>query len=85
LVKLAGCLSCVDDRYSDWAKRIGLDGVGPLDESVRPDMEAEIDALVAHAYGLSEADLTLIFSDFVEAALSAEQRERTLEHFRALS
>ena len=46
-------------------------------------MEAEIDALVARAYGLSEADLVLIFGDFVEAALPTAQRELILQSFRS--
>ncbi len=85
LVELAGRLSCVDDRYTDWASRIGLDGVGPADDDDQVGIEAEIDALVARAYGLSEADLVLIFGDFVEAALPAAQRERIIEHFRSLT
>jgi hypothetical protein len=85
LVKLAGSLSCVDDRYANWAKRIDLDSVGSVPEDERADMEAEIDAIVAHAYRLSEADLLLIFEDFVPAALPAHQRERICVYFRAMA
>jgi hypothetical protein len=85
LVELAGRLSCVDERYADWASRIGLDGVSAGSQADRAGMEAEIDALVARAYGLSEADLVLIFGDFVEAALPTAQRELILQSFRSLA
>ena len=83
LVDLAGRLSCVDDRYADWARRIGLGGIGAVTEEGRRGMEAEIDAIVAHAYGLQEQDLALIFEDFVEAALPTSQRELIVQSFRA--
>ena len=67
--KLAGRLSCVDDRYEDWARRIGIAGTGTVTETERAVAEAEIDALIAHAYGLTRNELILVFSDFVEAAL----------------
>jgi len=45
--------------------------------------DALIDALVAHAYGLSEADLRVIFRDFTERAVPPAYRERVVEHYRA--
>lgn len=83
LAELAGRLSCVDDRYADLAERLGLDGVGPVEGDERAAVEAEIDALVARAYGLSEEDLLVIFEDFNEHALPTEQRDRILERFRS--
>jgi hypothetical protein len=65
---LAGRLSCSDDRYANLAERLGVDH-GPVAEDVRADMEAEIDALVARAYGLTADDLRVMFRDFVDAAL----------------
>jgi hypothetical protein len=80
LAELAGRLSFADDRYAGFAARAGVDG-WPLDPGARDEAEAKIDALVAHAYGLSEDDLAVIFEDFNEQALSAGQRNRIGELF----
>ena len=82
VAELAGRLSCVDERYADFAARAGVEW-GPLDPEERADLEAEIDALVAHAYGLSREQLETIFADFVEAAVSETYRERVRAHFSA--
>lgn len=80
LAELAGGLSFVDDRYSDFAQRAGIDR-GPFEEAERLDAEAEIDARVARAYGLSKNDLERLLEDFNLQAVSAEQRQRMLAFF----
>jgi hypothetical protein len=85
LVELAGRLSFVDDRYRGWAARIGLDKIGRVRPEERAEIEAEIDVLVARAYGLSEPDLVLIFNDFVDAALPDAQRQRILRKADSLT
>jgi hypothetical protein len=77
---LAGRLSFVDERYSDFADRVGLTPQ-PLQESERLSLEAQIDAHVARAYGLDEKGLRLIFDDFVEASLPQSYRELVLSLF----
>lgn len=62
-------ISRVDERFSDWARRSGV-ACGSLPEDERLDIDAQIDGLVAHAYGLSQSDLDVIFEDFVEASFS---------------
>ncbi|HXD71834.1 MAG TPA: hypothetical protein VN615_18340, partial [Gaiellales bacterium] len=84
IAHLAARLSCVDERYADFAREVGVE-VGPMPLDERSDMEAEIDALVAHAYGLSENDLRVIFRDFTERAVPPAYRERVVEHYRAAS
>lgn len=80
--ELAGRLSCVDKRYADFAARAGVEwGLLPAEE--RTEHEAEIDALVAHAYGLTREQLETIFADFVEAALPESYRERVRAHYDA--
>ena len=81
LAALAGRLSCRDERYEELASLIEVE-CGPLAESHMCELEAEIDALVARAYRLSEDDLTVIFADFNENAVSASQRARIVDHFR---
>lgn len=57
---------------------------GPLTEAKRDDMRAEIDALVARAYGLTADELSFVFTDFTEKAVSTVYRERVLNKFESL-
>jgi hypothetical protein len=82
VAELAGRLSCVDERYADFARRAGV-AWGPLAPEERVELEAEIDALVAHAYGLTREQLETIFVDFVEAAVPEAYRERVRAHYDA--
>ena len=47
-------------------------------------MRAEIDALVARAYGLTEDELSFIFTDFTENAVSPAYRHLVVEKFKAV-
>lgn len=78
LAELAARLSCVDERYAEYAAQVGVSW-GDLDDSEREGLEAEVDVLVARAYGLDADDLEVVFSDFVVAAVSPEYRDRLRE------
>ena len=78
--RLAARLSCVDERFAEFAADAGV-ACGPLTDAQRNDMRAEIDALVAHAYGLTEDELRFIFTDFTENAVSPAYRKLVLEKF----
>ena len=80
---LAARLSCVDDRFAEFAAEAGVE-CGPLTEAQRSDMRAEIDALVARAYGLTEDEFRFIFTDFTENAVSPAYRRQVLEKFEGL-
>lgn len=67
-------LSCVDERFADFAHEVGVDH-GSMDDAERADVRAEIDALVAAAYGLSAADLEVVFGDFTVDAVPLSYRE----------
>lgn len=67
-------LSCIDDRFVDFANAAGLKEIGQLDPEERDHLRAEIDALVAKAYGLTENDLEVMFSDFTENAVPEPYR-----------
>jgi len=84
VAELAGRLSCVDERYADFAARAGVEW-GPLQPEERTDLEAEIDAIVAHAYGLTRDQLETVFADFVEAAVPESYRERVRAHYDAVA
>jgi hypothetical protein len=93
VVQLAGRLAAIDQRLADWAKAVGVE-CGPLDGSTWIDMICELDAVVAHLYGLEEKHLRHIFETFHEGWEPGTQAnhptlgdfnsrlERTLEHFR---
>ncbi len=65
VVAVAGRLAAVDDRFEEWADSVGVE-CGPLDAAERFDLICELDAVVAHLYGLSDKHLTHIFETFHE-------------------
>ena len=81
--KLAARLSCVDDRFAEFATEAGVE-CGELTPAQRNDMRAEIDALVAHAYGLTADELRFIFTDFTQNAVPQMYRDQVLEKFEGL-
>ena len=80
---LASRLSCVDERFALFAAEAGVE-CGPLAGAQRSQMRAEIDALVARAYDLTEDELLFIFTDFTENAVSPAYRRQVLEKFDGL-
>ena len=81
---LAARLSCVDERFAEFAAEAGVE-CGPLADAEHNHVRAEIDALVAHAYGLTADELRFIFTDFTENAVSPAYRNLTLDKFEELS
>ncbi|MDP9340674.1 MAG: hypothetical protein M3Q23_00920 [Actinomycetota bacterium] len=68
IARRAARLSCVDDRFAEFAAACSVE-CGPLAPHERDRLRAEIDALVAQAYGLAEDDLEVIFADFTQNAV----------------
>jgi len=64
-VQIAGRLACPDDRFAEWAKKVGVD-CGPINDTEKEDLIYELDAVVAHLYELSEPQLVHIFETFHE-------------------
>ena len=81
--ELAARLSCVDARFADFAAAAGVE-YGALTEPERAAGRAEIDALVAAAYGLTAEELAFIFTDFTENAVSPAYRAAVLERLASL-
>ena len=81
---LAARLSSVDERFFAFASEVDVEH-GDLAEDERTAMRAEIDALVARGYGLTAEDLTFLFTDFTENAVSPDYRARVLRKFEDLS
>ncbi len=81
VVALAGRLASPDDRFADWAERLGV-ACGPLDADEKEDHIRELDAIVAHLYGLTESQLVHIFETFHEGWDHEERLRATLHHFQ---
>lgn len=79
-VSLAGRLGAPDDRFAEWAEAVGVE-CGPLAPDEKQDMIHELDAVVAHLYGLTAAQLTHIFETFHEGWDHEERLRATLKHF----
>ncbi len=79
---MAGRLACPDKRFAKWAKAVGVE-YGKLDAAEKDDMIAELDAVVAHLYGLSESHLTHIFETFHEGWDCQPRLKAVLAHYKA--
>jgi hypothetical protein len=81
-VILAGRLAAPDGRFASWAEAVGV-ACGLLQDDEKQDMIAELDAVVAHLYGLTEIQLTHIFETFHEGWDYEPRLQTVLEHFNA--
>lgn len=84
VVELAGRLACPDVRFKDWAKAVGVE-CGALKPDDKEDKIHELDAVVAHLYGLNEDQLTHIFETFHEGWDYAPRLKAVLKHYHAWS
>ena len=82
VVQLAGRLACPDERFSTWADAVGV-ACGSLAVDEKEDMIYELDAVVAHLYGLSEPQLVHIYETFHEGWDYQARLDGVLRHFHA--
>jgi hypothetical protein len=80
VVQLAGRLAAVDARFAEWAVQVGV-ACGPLEPDAKQDHIHELDAVVAHLYGLSEPQLVHVFETFHEGWDFATRLAATVSHF----
>ncbi len=64
IVEIAGRLAAVDDRYRDWARAVGVPIGSAQELATKNDLVAELDAVVAHLYGLDRDDVGHVFETF---------------------
>lgn len=83
-VMLSGRLASPDQRFTTWAKSVGVE-CGPLNEGEKDDAIAELDAVVAHLYGLSVVQLTHIFETFHEGWDFTSRLKAVLKHYHSWS
>jgi hypothetical protein len=80
VIELSGRLAAVDDRYADWADTVKVD-YGPLNEKKKQDLMYELDAVVAHLYGLSREHVEVIFETFHVGWDHQERLDRVLDYY----
>lgn len=89
LIARSGSLAAIDERYAAWAAAVGVSVGALVDEGdERNDAIAEIDALVAHLYGLSRNELDHVFATFHRGWDSSktdfvERYDRVMKHYDA--
>lgn len=87
VVEIAGCLAAVDERLEDWAVAVGVPVGSANDPQARADLMGELDACVAHIYGLDEDDLAVLYGTFDAKRPDryADHHDGVLAHFRRLT
>ena len=85
VVEIAGRLSAVDDRYTSWANQVGVPVGSVKTESEKSELIAELDAVVAHLYGLDVADLETIWDTFHTTVDHLPDLEKVVGYFEEWS
>jgi len=83
IVDTVARLVCHDDRFRDWGRALRVKA-RRLAEEERADLVMELDATVAHLYGLEEGELVHIFETFHEGWDYHQRLANTLRHFKSL-
>ncbi|MDE0667990.1 MAG: hypothetical protein OXI48_03040 [bacterium] len=83
VARSAARLSAVDDRFADFAAATGTE-CGPLRDDERQRLRVEIDAWVAHAWELTDADLAVMCDDFTTDAVPSVYREALVTRLNEL-
>jgi hypothetical protein len=81
VVEIAARLAAVDDRFEDWASTVGVPVGSVKSEADKQMLMAELDALVAHLYGLSADHLGHIFATFHRGWDFAARLAITLDYY----
>ncbi|HEU5159279.1 MAG TPA: N-6 DNA methylase [Streptosporangiaceae bacterium] len=92
IVRLSGRLTCRTAEFDELAEVLDVE-CGPLPKELERDLRAELDARVAHLYGLSAHQLELILADFRQSAdregspvrPNDEYKQLVREHFERLA
>lgn len=64
VVVVSGRLAASDERFQKWASSIGVQVASVQNAEEKGDLEAELDALISHLYGLSRPQVQHIFKSF---------------------
>jgi hypothetical protein len=85
IVERAARLICTTPEFDDLARAVGLRGheEGVTDPAERARLRAELDGMVAHLYGLTEAEFAHILATF--PLVPQATRDAALDAYRALA
>ena len=84
VVEISARLAAQDDRFSEWAAEVGVP-VGSVDTGGGGAwLLAELDACVAHLYGLDEDDIAVVYDTFGRPGQWDERRDAVLVCFRRI-
>jgi hypothetical protein len=86
VIGIAGRLASQDARFANWASQVGVE-CGELSDDEKRSMMMELDAVVAHLYGLSERQLESIYRTFhhdgtVDGEPWEQRYDAVIEHYR---
>ncbi len=81
IVHIAGQLAAVDERYTDWATAVGVKAGSVTDPFEKQTLIAELDALVAHSYDLTRAQVEHVFATFHRGWNHEDRLAAVLEHY----
>ena len=84
VVEIAGRLAAVDERFAEWAAEVGVP-LGAVTDEAKYQLICELDACVAHLYGLDESDLAVIYETFHENTDYSDRHATVLEYFRRIT
>ncbi|WP_419918919.1 hypothetical protein [Candidatus Poriferisocius sp.] len=84
VANIAGRLAATDERFDQWAAQVGVPVGSVTDEATKQDLLAELDACVAHLYGLDEADLGVIYDTFSRTVDYSDRHAAVIDHFRRI-
>jgi hypothetical protein len=84
VVLCAGRLAASNRHFKEWAGAVGVEH-GPIGEQEREDLIYELDAAVAHLYGLTEPHLAHIYGTFHEDWNYAARFQATLKRYREIA
>ena len=84
IVEIAGILGAVDMRYEDWANSLGTPVGSALEDHDRSRLISELDARVAHLYGLERHQVEELFSTFHRGWAFQNRLEVALGYFDAI-
>jgi hypothetical protein len=83
VAEIAGVLAACDNRFAEWARAVGVPVGSVATSGVTPDLEAELDALVASLYGLTRDQLEHVFATFHRGWDYQPRLDAVLRHFDA--
>lgn len=84
ITEIAARLTCTRSEFEGWAMKLGV-AIQPLSEEEKTRLLVELDALVAHAYGLDESDIEQIMTTFHPTWHFKTYLSDVLEAYRAFN